>query len=281
MPRRQNPNNRLAESAAKLIRGRLGRLRPTLGLVLGSGFHGVAAIVKPKASLDYADMPGFPKTGAKGHSGRLIVGTVADVPIMIFSGRAHFYEGYSMEEITFPVRVMARLGLTDLLVTNAAGGIDGKLRPGDFMLLRDHLNLMGVNPLRPLKPGGWDGEFLDLTQAYDPKLANLLQRSARKARLKLKAGVYAAVSGPTYETPAEVKMFGKLGASAVGMSTVPEVLVARQCGLRVAGISLITNAAAGTGGSEVNHSEVLETGQLAETSGQDLIREFCRLYAKR
>lgn len=264
-----------------MIRGRLGRLKPTLGLVLGSGFHGVAAVVKPKASFDYVDMPGFPKTGVKGHSGRLIVGTVAKVPIMIFSGRAHFYEGYSMEEITFPIWVMSRLGLTDLVVTNAAGGIDSKLRPGDFMLLRDHLNLMGVNPLRPTQPGGWDGEFLDLTEAYDPGLAGLLKKSAKKIRLKLKQGIYAAVSGPTYETPAEVKMYGRLGASAVGMSTVPEVVVARQCGLRVAGVSLITNAAAGTGGTEVNHSEVLETGNLAESMGQALIREFCQLYADR
>lgn len=281
MPRRPNASNRLAESAAKMIRARLGRLKPRLGLVLGSGFHGVAAIVKPKASLDYTDMPGFPKTGVKGHSGRLIVGTVARAPIMIFSGRAHYYEGYNMEEITFPVRVMARLGVTDMVVTNAAGGINPRLRPGDFMLLRDHLNLMGVNPLRPSQPGGWDGEFLDLTQAYDADLSGLFKTAAKKAGITLKQGVYAAVSGPSYETPAEVKMYGKLGASAVGMSTVPEVVVARRCGLRVAGISLITNPAAGIGAAEVNHSEVLEIGNRAETMGQALVRQFCQLYAER
>jgi len=274
-----NSGSRLA-AAAKLVRERLGRLRPRLAMILGSGFHGVTAILHPKASLAYSDMPHFPKTGVKGHSGRLLVGTIEDLPVMILSGRAHYYEGHGMEEITFPVRVMAQLGVRDLLVTNAAGGIDPKLRPGDFMLLRDHLNLMGANPLRPARVGDWDGSFLDLSRAYDPGLCRWMRNAARRAKVKLRSGVYAAVSGPSYETPAEIRMFGRLGASAVGMSTVPEVIVARHCGMRVAGLSLITNAAAGISKSEITHAEVLETGSEAETAAQTLIQEFCRDYAR-
>jgi purine-nucleoside phosphorylase len=269
-----------ATTAATLIRERLGRLRPKLAMILGSGFHGVTAMVKPKACLAYTDMPHFPKTGVKGHSGQLIVGTVGDMPVMILSGRAHYYEGHGMEEITFPVRVMAELGVTDLLVTNAAGGIDRKFQAGDFMLLKDHLNLMGANPLRPVSVGDWDGTFLDLSQAYDAGLAKLMKRAGRAVGVKLREGVYAAVSGPSYETPAEIRMFDRLGANAVGMSTVPEVIMARQCGLRVAGVSLITNAAAGISDGIITHAEVLDTGKSAETAAQQLISRFCQLYAK-
>lgn len=249
-------------------------------MILGSGFHGVTATMKPKASLAYTDMPHFPKTGVKGHSGRLLVGTIGELPVLILSGRAHYYEGHGMEEITFPVRVMAELGVTDLLVTNAAGGIDRKLQPGDFMLLSDHINLMGANPLRPARVGDWDGSFLDMSQAYDPGLSKLMRRAARKSKVRIRSGVYAAVSGPSYETPAEITMFGRLGANAVGMSTVPEVIVARDCGLRVIGMSLITNAAAGITGEAITHAEVLDTGSEAEQAAQALIGEFCKNYAQ-
>ena len=270
-----------ATTAASLIRDRLGRLRPKLALILGSGFHGVTALVKPRACLAYTDMPHFPKTGVKGHSGQLIAGTIGDLPVMMLSGRAHYYEGHGMEEITFPVRVMAQLGVTDLIVTNAAGGIERGFRAGDFMLLKDHLNLMGANPLRPARGGEWDGRFLDLSAAYDAGLAKLLKRAGRSVGLKLRSGVYAAVSGPSYETPAEIRMFRRLGASAVGMSTVPEAIVARHCGLRLAGLSLITNAAAGITGEAITHAEVLDAGKCAETAAQKLILRFCQLYAEK
>ncbi len=249
-----------------------------MAIVLGSGFHGVAATVKAGASFDYTDMPCFPKTGVKGHSGRLIAGRIGRTEVLILSGRAHFYEGYSMAEITFPIRVLHGLGIEDLVVTNAAGGIDKRFRPGDFMLLKDHVNLMGANPLRPERAGEWDGSFLDLSTPYDPALAKLMKRAAKEVGLKLRNGVYAAVCGPTYETCAEVRMLGRIGATAVGMSTVPEVVVARHCGMRVAGLSLITNAAAGVGKGELSHTEVLETGHRAEESGRELIRKFCKLY---
>lgn len=267
-------------AAAKLVRSRLGRLRPRLGMVLGSGFHGVSSLMRVRASLDYADVPSFPRTGVKGHSGRLVVGTIGELPVLLLSGRAHFYEGYSMEEITFPVRVLAELGVTDLLVTNAAGGINRRFQVGDFMLLTDHVNLMGANPLRPERAGEWDRSFTDLSAAYDPGLAGLVKRAARAARVRLRSGVYLAVSGPSYETPAEITAFGRLGADAVGMSTVPEVVVARHCGMRVAGLSLITNPAAGVGDGVISHAEVMETGQLVELAAQQFIGNFCRLYHK-
>lgn len=273
-------NRRQLSSAVAFVRGRLGGLRPKLAIILGSGFHGLSAEVKLKASISYSDIPGFLETGVKGHSGRLLVGKVSGLPVLILSGRAHFYEGHSLSEITFPVRVMARLGVTELVATNAAGGIDRKFRPGDFMLLKDHLNLMGATPLRPQEGEDWDGNFLDMSAAYDPGLAKMLKRAGRAVGVKMRQGVYAAVSGPNYETPAEVRMLGRLGAHAVGMSTVPEVIVARQCGLHVAGLSLITNAAAGITGEAISHTEVLARGKEAEASAGKLMSKFCQLYAE-
>jgi purine-nucleoside phosphorylase len=269
------------DAAVELVRSRLGRSRPALAIILGSGFHGVSALVRAKASFDYGDVPSFPRTGVKGHSGRLVVGTIGDLPVLLLSGRAHYYEGYSMREIGFPVRVLAKLGIRDLLVTNAAGGINRRFKVGDFMTLTDHINLMGANPLRPDRAGEWDGRFQDLSAVYDAELGALVKRAARAARVRLRSGVYLAVSGPSYETPAEIAAFGRLGADAVGMSTVPEVVTARHCGLRVAGLSLITNPAAGIGGGEITHTEVMETGQLAESAAQTLVAEFCRLYLTR
>ena len=266
------------KAATKLLRSRLGRARPRLAIVLGSGFHGVSALVRVKASFDYADVPSFPRTGVKGHSGRLVAGTIGELPVLLMSGRAHYYEGYSMEEITFPIHVLAEFGVEDLLVTNAAGGINRRYQVGDFMLLTDHINLMGANPLRPERAGEWDGRFTDLSAAYDPRMAELIRRAARAARVRLRRGVYLAVSGPSYETPAEIAAFARLGADAVGMSTVPEVVAARHAGMRVAGLSLITNPAAGVGEGEISHTEVMETGQLVETAAQQLIAEICRRY---
>ena len=268
------------EAATRLLRSRLGKLRPSLAIVLGSGFHGVSALVKVKAALDYGDLPSFPRTGVEGHSGRLVVGTISNVPVLLLSGRAHFYEGYSMEEITFPVRVLAKLGVTDLLVTNAAGGVNRRYEVGDFMLMTDHINMMGANPLRPARPGVWDGRFTDLSAVYDPELSGCLRQAARATRVRLRKGIYLAVSGPSYETPAEIAAFARLGADAVGMSTVPEVVVARHCGMRVAGLSLITNPAAGVGKGSISHAEVMETGQLVEAAAQRMVASFCRFFGE-
>jgi purine-nucleoside phosphorylase len=256
---------------------KLSWMRPTLALVLGSGFNHVLRELVVAARVPYAKLPGFPKTSVAGHAGELLVGKLGDTPVMVLSGRAHFYEGHALEQVTFAMRTLAAYGIRDVLLTNAAGGINRKFRAGDFMLLTDHINLMGVNPLcGPAVPGL--PRFVDLTQAYDPKLRALLVAAARTARVKLQRGVYLAVSGPSYETPAEVRAFARLGADAVGMSTVPEVIVARQHGLRVAALSCLTNLAAGISKSPLSHEEVLATAERVKLIGARLLKEFGRHY---
>ena len=258
---------------------KLSRLRPTLALVLGSGFNHALRELDVDASVPYSKLPGFPKPGVAGHEGKLILGRLGGTPVLVLSGRAHFYEGHSMERVTFPVRALATFGIRDLLLTNAAGGVNRRFRPGDFMLLTDHINLMGVNPLRgeaaPDLP-----RFVDLTRAYDSGLNRLLRRAARACGLRLQAGVYLAVSGPSYETPAEVRAFARLGADAVGMSTVPEAIAARQCGLNVAAVSCITNLAAGRGKQSLSHAEVLETAEKVQNLAALLLKNFAKLYGK-
>jgi len=243
-PSRGAKEEALVSRAASFLRRRLSS-PPRIALVLGSGM-GDLDLGRSDAELPYTRIPGFPKPRVAGHPGRLsLVGGVA-----ILRGRVHFYEGHSMDEVVRPIRVMARLGVTRVVLTNAAGGIGLALRPGDVLVISDHLNLMGENPLR----GG--PHFVDLSGLYETGL-----RSLRG----LARGVYAGVSGPTYETPAETAMLRALGADAVGMSTVPEALAARQAGMRVLGLSLITNAAAGTTKKPVSHAEVLEAGVRARS----------------
>jgi purine-nucleoside phosphorylase len=255
----------------------LSRLRPTLALVLGSGFNHVLHHLDVDARLAYSKIPGFQKTSVAGHEGELLVGKLGGTPVIVLSGRAHFYEGYTMEQVTFAVRTLAACGVKDLLLTNAAGGINRTFRAGDFMLLTDHINLMGANPLRGPAPPGLP-RFVDLSQAYDPALSALVAAAAKTTKTKLRQGVYLALSGPTYETPAEIKAFTQLGADAVGMSTVPETIVARQCGLRVAAISCITNLAAGISKSPLSHTEVLETGERVKDVGARLLKTFAVFY---
>lgn len=257
--------------------GRLSRLRPTLGVVLGSGFKHALTEMEVETRTSYAALPGFPKPTVPGHEGELVIGRLGGTPILMLSGRAHFYEGYTMEPVTFAVRVLAECGVRDLLLTNAAGGINRRFRTGDFMLLTDHINFMGANPLRGA-PAPDCRRFVDLSQAYDAKLNRQLFRAARLSKVNLRRGVYLAVSGPSYETPAEIRAFGRLGADAVGMSTVPEVIVARQCGMRVAALSCISNLAAGISRSPLSHEEVLETGERVKRTGTRLLKEFARLY---
>ncbi len=252
-------------------------LRPALAIVLGSGFHHALAELHVEKNVAYADIPGFPQPTVSGHAGELYFGRLGQTPVLVLSGRAHFYEGHPMERVTFAVRTLAAFGIRDLLLTNAAGGLNKKFRAGDFMVLTDHLNLMGVNPLRgPSAPGL--PRFVDLTETYDAKLRELLFRAGKLARLKLQRGVYLAVSGPSYETPAEIRAFARLGADAVGMSTVPEAVVARQCGLNVAAVSCITNLAAGISRNNLSHAEVLETAERVKQSGAALLKNFAELY---
>ena len=254
-------------------------LRPKLAIVLGSGFHHVLAELRVEKKISYAKIPGFPKPTVSGHAGELYFGHLGQTPVLVLSGRAHFYEGHPMELVTFSVRALAAFGITDLLLTNAAGGINQKFRAGDFMVLTDHINSMGANPLRG--PATEDlPRFVDLTEAYDKKLSRLLFQAGKMAKLKLQRGVYLAVSGPSYETPAEIRAFAALGADAVGMSTVPEAIVARQCGLNVAAISCVTNLAAGISKIKLSHAEVLETAERVKKSGAALIKNLAELYGK-
>lgn len=252
-------------------------LRPRLALVLGSGFGHVLSKLTTARRIPYAKLPGFPKPTVAGHAGELVLGKLGGTPVIVLNGRAHFYEGHDMSLVTLGVRALAALGVKDLLLTNAAGGINRKFRAGDLMLLTDHVNLMGVNPLRGPVAKGLP-RFVDLTQAYDPDLSRVLIQAAKTVKVKLQRGVYLAVSGPTYETPAEIRAFKMLGADAVGMSTVPETIVARQHGLRVAALSCITNLGAGIGQTPLSHEEVLETAERVKPTAAELLETFGRLY---
>lgn len=251
---------------------------PRLAFVLGSGFRSVAEAVQGEFVVDFASIPGFHKPSVAGHGGQLLQGSLGGVPVLVLSGRVHYYEGHTFEDVTFSMRVLAELEVVSVVLTNAAGGIHRKLSPGGFMVIEDHINFMGGNPLRgPVAPGR--ERFLDLSACYDAGLSALLVQAARKERVALRRGVYLAVSGPSYETPAEIRMFERWGADAVGMSTVPEAIVARDCGMRVAGLSCITNLAAGRGGA-LSHQEVLEQSAASGGRAQRLLKRFTRLYAE-
>jgi purine-nucleoside phosphorylase len=272
MSKRQ-PDPRTAAARLKRLSG----LRPTLAIVLGSGFHHVLSELRVNAEVSYTRLPGFPPTGVSGHAGKLLIGHLGGTPVMVLSGRAHYYEGHPMTRVTFAVRALAVYGIRDLLLTNAAGGVNRSFRPGDFMMLADHINLMGTNPLRGVPVPGLP-RFVDLTCAYDRGLRRLLRQAGQECGLKLRTGTYLAVCGPSYETPAEIRAFARLGADAVGMSTVPEVIVARQCGLKVAAVSCITNLAAGQSRATLSHAEVLETAERVKHVAAQLLKNFAKLY---
>ena len=235
-----------------------------MALVLGSGWGPVVGeTMRIEGSLPYSEIPGFPVSTVEGHAGCLSWGTIASVPLYCMQGRFHYYEGYDMRAITFPVRVFARLGLRGLLLTNAAGGIRREWVPGSLMLIEDHLNFMGDHPLRGPNDGSLGPRFPDMTEAWDTVLCGHLREAASETGVTLHNGVYLAVSGPSFETPAEIRAFSRLGADAVGMSTVPECLVARHSGMRVAGISCITNAAAHHGAPPLSHEEVAQAAKEA------------------
>jgi purine-nucleoside phosphorylase len=243
---------------------------PRLLVVLGSGWGGVVdELMEIVAAAAYADIPGFAVSTVEGHSGRLLLARLDGVPVWVMQGRFHYYEGYGMREVTFPIRVFTRLGVRGLLLTNAAGGIDPVFQPGELMLITDHINWMGENPLRGPNDDTFGPRFPDMTAAWDARLREHILEAGREQGVALHRGVYLAVSGPCFETPAEVRAFAGMGAAAVGMSTVPECLVARHGGLRVAGLSCITNVAAHDGGDPLSHEEV---GQAARQSHAAVVR---------
>ena len=248
-------------------------------MILGSGFQHITASLHKVSSIPYSRLPGFQETTVAGHPGQAHVGILGNTPVLLLAGRPHYYEGHSMSDVTWPVRVLGAYGIRDLLLTNASGGLNSRWRPGDFMVVTDHINLMGANPLRGLSQRVLSG-FVDLSCAYAPELRRLLTRAARICGLKLRSGVYLAVSGPSYETPAEIRAFTRLGASAVGMSTVPEVIVARQLGIRTAALSCVTNLAAGLGPHPISHDEVLHAGVRVKQQSLCLLTRFAAEYGQ-
>lgn len=248
------------QQAARLIEERT-TLRPRIGLVLGSGLGAFADGLQDATAIPYQQIPHFPVSTAVGHAGRLVVGQCAKIPVAVMQGRVHFYEGYSLREVTFPIRVLGALGIRALVFTNAAGGINRKLRARGLLLIRDHLNFQGSNPLLGANDERFGPRFPDMTEAYSKKFRTTAKQVARKLRLRLFEGVYAALHGPSYETPAEIRALARLGADVVGMSTVPEVIVANHMGIEVLGISCVTNMAAGISKKKINHDEVLEAGE--------------------
>ena len=262
------------EACVAVARQRAPSFEPLLGVILGSGLGEFADSLERKTLIPYAELPHFPQSSVQGHAGRLVLGYRGAVPIVAMQGRVHFYEGYSAAQVGFPARVLCRLGIRALTVTNAAGGINVGFGVGDLMAITDHLNLAGYHPLIGHNDNTLGPRFPDMSHAYDPGLLEVLRAAAKHERVTLREGVYASLSGPSYETPAEIRMLRTLGADAVGMSTVPEVIVAAHMGVKVAGISCITNMAAGIGNEKLSHAEVSETANRVKGVFATLLGRF-------
>lgn len=255
---------------------KLAGFKPDLAIVTGSGLGGLAEGLANPVSIPYKEIPHFPRPTTPGHAGQLVAGVMAGKNVLVLSGRFHLYEGRTVAEVVYPIHTVDALGVRVLVLTNAAGGINPTYKPGDLMIIEDHINLMGVNPLL----GGLNGngvKFLDMTQAYSTRLREKLDAAAERLQMPVWRGVYLATTGPTYETPAEVKAFAWLGADAVGMSTVPEVIIARYHNLEVAAVSCITNLAAGISSKRPSHEEVLAVGNAVQQKLSRLLTEFVSL----
>ncbi|HUS09965.1 MAG TPA: purine-nucleoside phosphorylase [Pyrinomonadaceae bacterium] len=262
-----------AENAARTINARVG-VQAQIAIVLGSGLGDFAEEFENAVSLPYREIPGFVASTAQGHVGSLVAGKIEGVQVLAMQGRVHYYEGYSLEEVTFPIRTFKLLGIENLILTNAAGGIDVQLNQGALMVISDHLNLMGVNPLRGPNDERFGPRFPDMSEIYSRELQELATEEARSRGITARRGIYAALAGPNYETPAEIHMLRAFGADAVGMSTVPEAIVARHMGMKVLGLSCITNMAAGISEVPINHDEVIETGQRVRETFTQLLRSI-------
>lgn len=266
---------RLLEEACTILNKKVPQ-PPKIGLVLGSGLGVMAEELENAVKIHYEDIPGFPVSTVEGHAGQLVFGTLYNIPLVAMQGRFHFYEGYTMQEVTFPVRVMNALGVDTLLVTNAAGSVNTSFAPGQLMLIKDHINLLWNNPLIGKNEESWGPRFPDMSSAYSRELISIAKDASNSLRVPLQEGVYAATTGPTYETPAEVNMIRTLGADAVGMSTVPEVMTAVHCGMRVLGISCLSNMAAGILNQPLNHQEVIETTTKVKGDFLLLVKEILK-----
>ena len=268
-----------AEEAARFIASKT-PLRPAVGLVLGSGLGAFAEALEGPVKIPYGQIPHFPTSTAIGHSGQLVIGRSQGTPVAVMAGRVHYYEGYSMEQVVFPVRVLGRFGLKILVMTNAAGSVNVQYKPGELMVISDHINYLGTNPLIGPNDERLGERFFDMSDTYDPKLREIAEKACWSAGVTVRHGVYIAFTGPSYETPAEIKMCRALGADAVGMSTVPEAIAARHMGIRVLGISCITNMAAGVLKQKLDHREVLDVGQKIKSSLLDVLGRIIQEAAK-
>ncbi|ODA39222.1 purine-nucleoside phosphorylase [Desulfosporosinus sp. BG] len=247
---------------------------PEFGVILGSGLGAFADLVKEKVVIPYKDIPHFPISTVEGHAGQLVFGKVEGRSVVVMQGRFHYYEGYTMQEVTFPIRVMQVLGVNGLIVTNAAGGINSAICSGDLILIKDHLNLMGDNPLRGANLSDLGPRFPDMSEGYNLEWRQKALVIAKEMGINPQEGVYVAVSGPSYETPAEIRYMRTIGADMVGMSTVPEVIVANHGGMRVLGISCVTNMAAGIMGQKLSHVEVMKTAERVEKQFVQFVKEL-------
>ena len=262
------------QRAAEVVRSKIGVRHPTVGVILGSGLGAFADTLTDAVAIPYGELPGFPSSSVVGHSGRLVAGKVEGTQVLAMQGRVHYYEGHPLSRVVFPVRTMVALGARTLVITNAAGGVNPSYRPGDLVLIRDHLNMLGESPLRGPNDDRLGPRFPDMTEAYPATLRAFARERARGLGLELAEGVYCALSGPCYETPAEVRMLATLGADLAGMSTVPEVIAAAHMGARVLGISCVTNQAAGLGVGKLSHAEVTETAERIRGTFTRLIADL-------
>jgi purine-nucleoside phosphorylase len=260
-----------AERAAKFILAKT-KLRPRIGLVLGSGLGAFADELGAAARIDYKKIPHFPRSTAMGHAGRMVIGKVGDVPVAVMQGRVHFYEGYTQQQVIFPVRVMARMGIRAVVITNAAGGINREFKQGCLVVLRDHINLQGTNPLIGPNEDRFGVRFPDMTRVYWKPYQEAALQEGKRLNVEMAQGVYAALTGPSYETPAEIRYLRAIGADLAGMSTAPEVIAAAHLGIRVLGISCVTNMAAGILDQPITTEEVIETGERVKADFVALLR---------
>ncbi len=263
------------ERVASFIKSKI-TTSPGIGLILGSGLGVLAEQIQQPIILPYADIPEFPVSTVEGHAGQLVFGELCGKKVVAMQGRFHYYEGYSMDQVTFPVRVMKLLGVETIIVTNAAGSVNENFAPGDLMLITDHINFMGTNPLIGANDERFGPRFPDMSEAYNKELRNLAIQIAMTQGLDLKEGIYVGNTGPTYETPAEIRMARVMGGDAVGMSTVPEVIVARHCGMKVLGISCLTNMAAGILDQPLSHDEVIETTEKVKEKFLRFVKEIVK-----
>ena len=261
--------------AVDYIREKIGDFNPEIGIILGSGL-GEFADSFESIIVPYNEIPGFQKSNVEGHKGQLVFAEVNGKKVVMMQGRYHFYEGYSMQTVTYPVKVMKKLGVQTLIITNAAGAVSGEFSPGELMFITDHINFMGTNPLIGTNDNSLGTRFPDMSEVYNEELIELAEDIAEKLGISYQKGVYVATTGPSYETPAEIMMFRKLGGNAVGMSTVPEAIVANYCGLKVLGISCLTNYAAGVADYPLNHQEVIDTANRVKESFKELLSEFIK-----